>query len=123
MRMRRQVHGAAHVDRAWQAAQADPHEAALQTLVTEAAWGRIWSRPDLPATTRSLVVIAMLMALGRTHELERHIRSAVLRNGCTIAQVKELALTAAAYAGIPAGVDAMALAKRIEAEIATTDTA
>ncbi|QYU66887.1 carboxymuconolactone decarboxylase family protein [Leptolyngbya sp. 15MV] len=121
--MRRQVHGAAHVDRAWQAAQADPHEAALQTLVTEAAWGRIWSRPDLPAPTRSLVVIAMLMALGRTHELDRHIRSAVLRNGCTMAQVKELALTAAAYAGIPAGVDAMALAKRIEAELTTTDTA
>jgi alkylhydroperoxidase/carboxymuconolactone decarboxylase family protein YurZ len=119
MRMRRQVHGAAHVDRAWDRAGADPYEAALQRLLTETAWGHCWSRDTLPPRERSLLVIAFLSTLGREHELATHVRSALLRTGCTTAEVKEVVLMAAAYAGIPAAVDAMAVVRRVEEQLAT----
>ncbi len=118
MRMRRQVHGAAHVNRAWDRAQADPYEAALQRLLTETAWGHCWSRDALPPRDRSLLVIAFLSALGREHELATHVRSALLRTGCSATEVKEVVLMAAAYAGIPAAVDAMAVVRRVEDELA-----
>lgn len=117
MQMRRQVHGAAHVERSWEAAQADPHEAALQRLLTETAWGSCWARDTLAPKQRSLVVIAFLAALGRDHELATHARSAMLRTGCTAEEVKEVVLMAAAYCGIPAAVDAMAVVRRVEREL------
>lgn len=117
MAMRRRVHGAEHVDRAWAAAQADPHEAALQALLTESAWGRVWSRPALEPKQRSLLVIAFLSALGREHELRVHARSALVRTGCTAAEVKEVVLMSAAYCGIPAAVDAMAVVRGVEKEL------
>lgn len=117
MQMRRQVHGAAHVERSWEAAQADPHEAALQRLLTETAWGSCWARDTLAPKQRSLVVIAFLAALGRDHELATHARSAMLRTGCTAEEVKEVVLMTAAYCGIPAAVDAMAIVRRVEQEV------
>lgn len=117
MKMRRQVHGAQHVDAAWDRAQADPHEKALQTFVTEAAWGMQWTRDTLPPRDRSLLVIAFLTALGRDHELLVHARSAMLRTGCRPEEVKEVVLMAAAYCGIPAAVDAMRVVRQAEAEV------
>lgn len=118
MRMRRRIHGAEHVDRSWTAAQSDAQKHALQHLITEAAWGRIWTRDGLPLKLRSLLAIAFLSALGRPHELEVHVRSAVLRNDCTMAEVKEVIIQAAVYCGVPAAVDAFAIAEKIDKEIA-----
>jgi 4-carboxymuconolactone decarboxylase len=117
MAIRRAVHGAEHVDRAWAAAEGDLYASALQEYVTEAAWGAVWARPGLDRKTRSLVVLAQLIALNRPHELETHIRSGVLRNGCTREEVLEIVLQSAAYCGIPAAVDAFRLAERVFGEI------
>lgn len=118
MRMRRRIHGAEHVDRSWSAARADAQKHALQHLITEAAWGRVWTRDGLPLKFRSMLAIAFLSALGRPHELEVHIRSAILRNDCTVAEVKEIIIQAAIYCGVPAAVDAFALAEKVDKEIA-----
>ncbi len=108
MAIRRSVLGDDYVDRALK--NADEFAQPLQELVTEVAWGSIWSRPGLPRKTRSLVVLGMLTALNRPHELKTHIRGA-LRNGCTKEEIQEVLLQAAVYCGAPAGVDAFRVAK------------
>jgi alkylhydroperoxidase/carboxymuconolactone decarboxylase family protein YurZ len=118
MAMRRRIHGEAHVNRSWTSAAADPQKLAFQQIITESAWGRVWTRDGLPLSTRSLLVIGMLSAQGLTHELETHIRSAVLRNGCTMEAVKETIIQVAIYAGIPRAVDAFTIAEKVAAELA-----
>jgi 4-carboxymuconolactone decarboxylase len=118
MTMRERIHGADHVARSWNGAAADQQKLAFQQIITESAWGRVWTRPGLPLPTRSLLTIGFLSALGLTHELETHIRSAILRNGCTMEEVKEVIIQAAVYAGIPRAVDAFAIAEKVERELA-----
>ncbi len=97
-------------------AQADDFNKPFQDLVTEYCWGAIWSRPGLDRKTRSLLNLAMLGAMGRTHELALHVRGA-LRNGCTKEEIREALLQLAVYAGIPAGVEAFRTANAVFAEL------
>ena len=110
MRVRREVLGDEHVDRA--VAETTEFTADFQDLITRYAWGEIWSRPGLDRRTRSLVTIAALVALGREHELELHVRAA-LRNGVTPDELKEVLLQCAVYCGVPAANGAFAIAQRV----------
>lgn len=108
-KVRREVLGDAHVDRSQ--ARATEFDAAFQRYITEAAWGSVWSRPQLDRRTRSLVTIALLGALGHYDELEMHVRAA--RNtGAEPAEIAEALLHVAVYAGVPAANQAFAVAKR-----------
>jgi 4-carboxymuconolactone decarboxylase len=107
-RVRREVLGDAHVDRA-QARQTSL-DADFQRLITEMAWGTVWARPDLDRRTRSLITIGILAALGRADELALHIR-ATANTGATPEEVAEALLHVAIYAGVPAANSAFAIAK------------
>ena len=96
--VRREVLGAAYVDKAL--AAADDFTRPLQELVTEYCWGAVWARPGLSRQTRSLVNLAMLTALNRPHELKLHVRGA-LKNGCTRDEIMEVLLQTAIYCGVP----------------------
>jgi len=117
MSIRRAVLGAAHVDRA--TAQEDSLDAEFQDLLTRYAWGEIWARQGLPRHTRSLLTLAMLVALNRPDEFRLHVRAAA-NNGVTREEIKEVLLHAAVYCGVPAANAAFHLAK---AELATADPA
>jgi 4-carboxymuconolactone decarboxylase len=111
MRVRREVLGDEHVDRA--VAATTELDADFQRYITTSAWGSLWTRDDrLDRRTRSCVTIALLTALRADHELAMHIRAG-LRNGLTPAEISEVILHTAAYAGIPAANTAMAVAKDV----------
>lgn len=107
--IRREVLGAAYVDRSISAST--DFNRPLQELVTEYCWGAIWARPGLDRKTRSLINVAMLTALNHQHELELHVGGA-LRNGCTEDEIREALLQAAIYCGVPAAVDGFRSATR-----------
>jgi 4-carboxymuconolactone decarboxylase len=107
-RVRREVLGDAHVDRA-QARQTSL-DADFQRLITEMAWGTLWARPDLDRRTRSLITIGILAALGRADELALHIR-ATANTGAAPSEIAEALLHVAIYAGVPAANSAFAIAK------------
>ncbi len=115
--VRREVLGADYVDGSL--ARADDFNAALQQLTTEVAWGTIWTRPGLPRKTRSMVVIAMLVALNRGTELRLHLRAA-LGNGVTRDEIKEILLQTGAYCGVPASVEAFRIATEVFREAEAT---
>jgi 3-oxoadipate enol-lactonase/4-carboxymuconolactone decarboxylase len=99
MRIRREVLGDAHVDRA--VAETTEHTAPFQDLITRYAWGEIWARPGLERKTRSAVTLTALTALGHFDELPMHIRAA-RRNGMTPEEIGEVLLQCAVYCGVPA---------------------
>lgn len=110
MRVRREVLGDAHVDRA--IARQNDFDAPFQTFITELVWGSVWTRPDVDRRTRSLITIGILAALGRREELELHLRAS--RNtGVTLDEIREVLLHVAVYAGVPAANSAIATAKSI----------
>jgi len=113
MKIRREVLGDEHVDRA--VAETTEFTAAFQDLITRYAWGEIWSRPGLDRRTRSMVTVAVLVALGRDRELEMHVRAA-LRNGVAPDELQEVLLHCAVYCGVPAANAAFAVAQRVLAE-------
>jgi 4-carboxymuconolactone decarboxylase len=115
MRVRREVLGEEHVDRA--AAAVTDFTAPFQDLITRYAWGEIWSRPGLTRAERSIVTLTALATLRQEEELAMHVRAAV-RNGLTEAQVQEVLLQVAVYAGVPAANRAFAIAQRVLAELA-----
>jgi 4-carboxymuconolactone decarboxylase len=98
-KIRRSVLGDAHVDSA--IANTDEFTRDFQTFITKYAWGEIWGRPGLPQNTRSLLTIAMLVALRSEEEFRMHIRAA-LKNGVRTDDIKEVLLHAAIYCGLPA---------------------
>ena len=110
MRIRREVLGDEHVDRATAGATAFTGE--FQDLITRYAWGEIWARPGLDRKTRSAITLTALVALGRDEELAIHVRGA-LRNGLTPAEIKEVLLQTAIYCGVPAANSAFAVAQRV----------
>jgi 4-carboxymuconolactone decarboxylase len=110
METRRAVLGDAHVDRAIE--RTTPFTDAFQDLITRYAWGEIWSRPGLDRRTRSCITLTALVAMGREHELEMHVRAA-LRNGLTPDEVGEVLLQCAVYCGVPAANGAFAIAQRV----------
>jgi 4-carboxymuconolactone decarboxylase len=113
MKIRREVLGDAHVDAA--IAKRNPFSEAFQDLITRYAWGEIWTRPGLPRQTRSLITVAMLVALHREEELRMHLRAA-LRNGATQEEIRETLLQAAIYCGVPAANSAFRIAQEIFSE-------
>jgi 4-carboxymuconolactone decarboxylase len=110
MKVRREVLGDTHVDRAM--ANATTFDRDFQEYITETVWGGIWTRDGLERHTRHLVTIGILAALGREHELELHLRSTI-NTGVTPEQLREVFMHVAAYAGVPAANTAFALAKKI----------
>jgi 4-carboxymuconolactone decarboxylase len=113
MQIRREVLGDAHVDAA--IAKRNAFSEAFQELITRYAWGEIWTRPGLPRQTRSLITVAMLVALNREEELRLHLRAA-LRNGATQEQIRETLLQSAIYCGVPAANSAFRIAHEIFSE-------
>jgi 4-carboxymuconolactone decarboxylase len=120
MAVRRAVLGDEHVDRA--RADATEFSAEFQDLITRYAWGEIWTRPGLPRSTRSLLTIALMVALNRTEELRLHLRAAA-NNGVTRDQIKEALLQCAIYCGVPAANGASRLAQDVFDEVDGNRTA
>ena len=109
MRVRREVLSDAHVDRA--TARASDFTADFQDFITRTAWGDIWSRPGLDRRSRSIAVLAALIAHGHDDELAMHVRAA-RRNGLTVDEIKEVILQSAIYSGVPAANAAFHVAER-----------
>ena len=110
MKIRREVLGDSHVDRAQ--STATPLTKDFQDLITRYAWGEIWARPGLDRRTRSCITIAMTVALNRPDELALHLRGA-LRNGVTVAELREVLLQTVVYCGIPAAHTAFRVAQEV----------
>lgn len=113
MKVRKEVLGKAHVDRA--EARKNPFNAPFQDLITRYAWGEIWTRPGLPKKTRSMITIAMMVALNRTEELRLHLRAAA-NTGVSREQIQEVLLQTAIYCGVPAANHAFQIAEEVFAE-------
>jgi 3-oxoadipate enol-lactonase/4-carboxymuconolactone decarboxylase len=118
--VRRPVLGAEYVDRAL--GNRTAFNAEFQDLVTRYCWGEVWTRPGLPRHTRSLLTIAMTLALNRSDELRLHIRAA-RNNGVTRDEIKETLLQAAIYCGVPAANSAFHIAREVFAEQDASDGA
>jgi len=110
MAVRRQVLGDDYVDKA--TADADDFNRDFQRLVTQYCWGEVWTRSVLTNKQRSLNNLCMIAALNRSHEFELHVRGA-LRNGCTPEEIRDALFQVAIYAGIPAGVEAFRIARKV----------
>ena len=115
MAIRRAVLGDAHVNRA--EANKTDFDADFQRMITEFAWGTVWAGDEIDKTTRHLITIAILAALGKEHELALHLR-ATANTGVTPTQLKAALHQVAVYAGIPAANTAFAIAKKVLAELA-----
>ena len=114
MSVRKAVLGREHVEKAQDSA--NEFNAAFQELITRYAWGEIWTRPGLPRSTRSLLVIAMMVALNRMEELRLHVRAAA-NNGVTREEIAEVLLQCAIYCGVPAANSAFHLAQTVFDEL------
>jgi len=110
MRVRREVLGDDHVDRA--VASTTDFTAPFQDLITRYAWGDVWSRPGLTRAERSIITLTALAVLRQDEELAMHVRAA-LRNGLTPEQISEILLQVAVYAGVPAANRAFAVADKV----------
>lgn len=106
MHVRRTVLGDAHVDKA--NAGITPLNADFQSFITHYAWGEIWTRPGLSKHNRSLITVAMLIALNREAELKMHFKAAI-NNGVSVDELKEVILQSAIYCGLPAANEAFKL--------------
>jgi 4-carboxymuconolactone decarboxylase len=114
LEIRRKVLGDDYVDNALK--NIDDFNQDFQRLVTEYCWGASWGRESLSHRQRSLNVLCLLAALNRPHEFEVHFRGA-LRNGCSIDELRETLIQIAIYAGIPAGVEAFRIGRKVLAEV------
>src|SRR5450755_433558 len=113
MKVRREVLGDAHVDRA--VAGTTPFTEPFQDFITRYAWGEIWSRPGLSRPERSMITLTALAVLRQEEEFAMHVRAAV-RIGLTEEQITEVLLQVAIYAGVPAANRAFAVAQGVLAE-------
>ena len=114
MTVRRGVLGDAHVDRA--VANSTDLTEPFQEFITRYAWGDVWARPGLDRRTRSIVTLAALTSLRAENEIAMHVRAAIT-NGLTPAEISEVLLHTAIYAGLPAANAAFAIAQRTLAEM------
>jgi 4-carboxymuconolactone decarboxylase len=110
MRVRREVLGDEHVDRA--VANTTEFTQPFQDFITETAWGNIWARDGIDRRSRSMITLAVLTALGREHEIAMHVRAA-LTNGLTKEEIGEVLLHTSVYAGVPAANRAFAIAQQV----------
>lgn len=113
MKIRREVLGDAHVDRA--ETGKDDFTADFQEFITRYAWGEVWARPGLDRRSRSVATLAVLVALRAEGEIAMHVRAA-LGNGLSADEIKEVILHTAVYAGVPAANAAFAVAQGVIAE-------
>ena len=113
MAVRRKVLGDAYVDKA--TASLDEFNSDLQRIVTEYCWGEVWTRQVLTNKQRSLNNLCIIATLNRQHEFELHVRGA-LRNGCTPEEIRDTLLQVTIYAGVPAGVEAFRVARKVLVE-------
>jgi 4-carboxymuconolactone decarboxylase len=118
MRVRREVLGDEHVDRAVAATTAFTEP--FQDYITGAAWADVWGRPGLDRRTRSCITLAVLTALGCEREIAMHVRAAV-RNGLSSAEICEVLLHTGVYAGVPSANAAFAIAQHTLAELGVAD--
>ena len=107
---RREVLGREHVDRAQ--ANLSEFNAPFQEFITRYAWGEIWERAGLTRRERSLITLAMLVALNREPEFRMHIRAA-LNNGVTTEEIREVLIHAGIYCGLPAANAAIQAAEQV----------
>lgn len=114
MATRRSVLGDSYVDE--RVARTTDFEAPFQELITEAAWGHVWSRDTWTKRERSIVTIALLAAQGNYEEMVMHIK-ATARTGASRADIQEILLHVAIYAGVPIANHAMKLAGQALAEL------
>jgi 4-carboxymuconolactone decarboxylase len=110
MRVRREVLGDTHVDRA--VAKSTEFTAPFQEFITEYAWGTVWARDGIDRRSRSMITLAVLTALGREHEIAMHVRAA-LTNGLSQEEICEVLLHTAVYAGVPTANRAFAIAQEV----------
>ena len=113
MKVRKEVLGKAYVEHA--EAKKNKFNASFQDLIARYAWGEIWTRPGLPRKTRSLITIAMMVALNRTDELRLHLRAAA-NTGVSREELQEVLLQTAIYCGVPAANHAFQIAEEVFAE-------
>jgi 4-carboxymuconolactone decarboxylase len=118
MAVRRGVLGDAHVDRA--VANTSDLTAPFQDFITRFAWGDVWTREGLDRRTRSIVTLTALTALRAENEIAMHVRGAIA-NGLTPAEIAEVLLHTAVYAGVPAANAAFAIAQRTLAEMGVAE--
>lgn len=116
MVVRRSVLGDKHVDRSLE--KITDFNGEFQEMITRHAWGDIWTRPGLERHTRSLITLAMLIALNRDEELAMHLKAAK-SNGVSREEIKELLMHSAIYCGIPAANSAFHLAESVWDELGT----
>jgi 4-carboxymuconolactone decarboxylase len=114
MKIRRAVLGDEHVDRA--VATTTDFNRDFQDFITRNAWGEIWTRPGLPRHTRSLLTLAMMVALNRGEEFRMHVKAA-FNNGVTRDEIKEVLLQSAIYCGVPAANSAFHIAGEVFREM------
>jgi 4-carboxymuconolactone decarboxylase len=114
MEIRRAVLGDAHVDRS--IAKRTSFNEEFQDLITRYAWGEIWTRPGLPRHTRSLITLALMIALHHQDEFKMHVRAA-FNNGVTKDEIREVILQCAIYAGVPAANSAFHMAEDVFAQM------
>jgi len=114
MKVRRAVLGDAHVDRAM--TRSNDFNREFQDLITRYAWGEIWTRPGLPRHTRSLIPVAMMVALNRSEEFKLHVRAS-FNNGVTREEIKEVLLQCAIYCGVPAANSAFHMVDEVFAQM------
>jgi 4-carboxymuconolactone decarboxylase len=108
LKLRKRVLGAEYVER--QLRNADAFSMPMQELATKSAWGMVWARPGLPRKVRSMLNIAMLVALGKAEELELHLDGAI-RNGVSKKEIGEVLLQTAIYCGYPAALGGFRVAR------------
>jgi 4-carboxymuconolactone decarboxylase len=114
MNVRRGVLGDEHVDRT--VARRSEFNEAFQSFITRYAWGEVWSRPGLSKHTRSLLTLAMMVALNREEEFRMHVRAA-FNNGVSRSEIAEVLMHAAIYCGLPAANGAFHWAEQVFAEL------
>jgi len=110
LKTRREVLGAEYVDKSM--ASVDEFNRPFVELLNTYCWNDIWNRPGLERRSRSMLNLAMLSALGRTHELKLHINGA-LNNGLTKQEIGEVFLQVAIYCGVPAAVESFRSAREV----------
>jgi alkylhydroperoxidase/carboxymuconolactone decarboxylase family protein YurZ len=114
MKVRREVLGDAHVDRA--VAGVNPDNADFQDYITRVAWGDIWSRPGLDRRSRSIVTLSVLMTAGYWEEVPMHFRAAIT-NALTREEIREVILQVGLYRGVPVANHGTALLRETLGEL------
>lgn len=116
---RKEVLGASHVERSL--GQVSEFSRPIQELVTEYCWGAVWTREGLDRRSRSLINLAMLTALNRSHELGVHVRGAI-NNGVTEEEIQEVLVQTAIYVGVPAALESFRVAEKVLNELKVSET-